>query len=58
LIWAVSGYRRRPSISKDIENIWKCSVCFNDYIDSKHDGISVCPSCGSYNKRSEKGVPI
>jgi len=42
---------------RDIDNIWKCSVCSNDYVDSKHEDISVCPLCGSYNKKEEeKGV--
>jgi rRNA maturation endonuclease Nob1 len=57
-IWVASNYRQNKGISyKGLEHIWKCSVCFNDYIDSKHDTISVCPMCGSYNKRDEdKGV--
>ena len=59
IIWIASGYsgmRRVPP--KDIDCIWKCSVCFNDYVDSKHEDISVCPLCGSYNKKDEKGVSV
>ena len=54
VIWAVLGYKRAKSISgfgNDIEFIWKCSICFHNYVDSLHDDISVCPLCGSYNKR-------
>jgi DNA-directed RNA polymerase subunit RPC12/RpoP len=52
IAWAVLSYRRikdRPG--KDIEYIWKCSVCFHTYIDSRHEDISACPLCGSYNKK-------
>jgi hypothetical protein len=60
VIWAVSGYRRpiRPG-SSDTENVWKCAVCFHSYIDSRHDEMSACPLCGSYNKRdrSKRGIP-
>lgn len=44
----------KGSAGGDADCIWKCSVCFNDYIDSKRDNISVCPLCGSYNKRGEQ----
>ncbi len=53
-VWTVLGYRRMKSASGSVNNvefIWKCSICFHDYIDSLHDDISVCPLCGSYNKR-------
>ncbi|MFA6078345.1 MAG: hypothetical protein WC779_01170 [Candidatus Omnitrophota bacterium] len=53
-IWLFFGYRRiKGPTQKDVDFIWKCSVCFNDYIDSKHDEISVCPLCGSYNKKKD-----
>jgi hypothetical protein len=52
VIWAISGYKGLRSVSpKDIEYIWKCSVCLNTYIDSRSDDISLCPLCGSYNKK-------
>ncbi|MDD5495631.1 MAG: hypothetical protein PHP46_00850 [Candidatus Omnitrophica bacterium] len=59
LIWIIYGYKGiRTVAAKDIEFIWKCPVCYNTYIDSKHEDISVCPLCGSYNKKEEnqKGV--
>ena len=56
IIWLVSGYRGMRRVPpKDIDYIWKCSVCYNTYIDSKHEDISMCPLCGSYNKREQKG---
>ena len=54
IVWVVSGYKSiKPFITKDIDYIWKCSVCSNTYVDSKHENISVCPLCSSYNKREE-----
>ena len=58
IVWVVLGYRRMRSASgsgNSAERIWKCSICFHDYIDSLHDDISVCPLCGSYNKRENLG---
>lgn len=53
IIWAISGYKSMRGISRDeknMEQIWRCSICLHTYIDSLHDDISVCPLCGSYNK--------
>ncbi len=57
-IWVMTNYsQRKKLVLRDIDNIWKCSVCFNDYVDSRREDISVCPLCGSYNKKEEeKGV--
>lgn len=56
IIWAIFGYKRKErSEARDAHYIWKCSVCLHDYIDSVHEDISVCPTCGSYNKK-ESGV--
>ncbi|MFA5146312.1 MAG: hypothetical protein WC515_02900 [Candidatus Omnitrophota bacterium] len=57
IVWAVSGERKRGrSAGKEAGYIWKCSVCFHNYIDSKHEDISLCPVCGSYNKK--EGVDV
>lgn len=58
VVWAILGYRRMRSVSGFVNNAefaWECSICFHDYIDSLHDDISVCPLCGSYNKRENLG---
>jgi hypothetical protein len=56
IVWAVMGYRKFRSVTPQnrdhIEHAWKCSICFHTYIDSLHEDISVCPLCGSYNKRT------
>jgi rRNA maturation endonuclease Nob1 len=54
-VWVVSNYKDSKRVSpKDIDYIWKCSICFNAYVDSKQEDISICPLCGSYNKREVK----
>jgi len=59
IIWIISNYKEMKRVApKEFNHIWKCSVCFNDYVDSKHEDISVCPLCGSYNKKDEKGVSV
>jgi len=56
VIWVLFGYKRAGSrIGKETDYMWKCSVCSHSYIDSKHDEISVCPLCGSYNKKASVG---
>lgn len=55
LIWVTAGYKENRSSSlKDVEYIWKCNVCSNVYIDSRHEDMSECPLCGSYNKRNQE----
>jgi len=53
VIWAILGYRRFKVIGEQehSDHVWECSICFHAYIDSRHEDISVCPLCGSYNKR-------
>lgn len=54
IIWIVRGYKGLKGFStKDISYIWKCSVCSNTYVASKHEDMSVCPLCSSYNKKAE-----
>ena len=58
IIWTILGYKGIRGVSgnkkNNIEQIWKCSICLHTYIDSLHEDISVCPLCGSYNKRDQK----
>lgn len=32
---------------------WQCNICTYVYVDSKHNMISKCPRCGSYNKKED-----
>ena len=58
ICWVISGYRQHKNIEHrdPAQNIWRCSVCFHEYVDSKSDTITVCPLCGSYNKREESKI--
>ncbi len=60
IFWLMFGYKgiKKGYSRKDTDYIWKCSVCLHIYVDSRHEDISTCPLCGSYNKRDEskKGV--
>lgn len=52
IAWLFFSYKKIKSpLIKDKDFIWRCSVCFHGYIDSRHEDISVCPLCGSYNKK-------
>ncbi len=31
--------------------VWQCVYCAHTYIDSRHEDLSVCPRCGSYNRK-------
>ncbi len=53
LLWIFSrprGPRLKLGRGEDAY-IWKCGICLHDYIDSSGEEISVCPVCGSYNKK-------
>ena len=50
--WIISSYKKTGLVErKGRDYIWKCSVCYHNYIDSRHEEISTCPMCGSYNTK-------
>lgn len=52
LFWVFAGYKNSAvRKARDTDYMWRCSVCSHSYVDSKHDEMSVCPLCGSYNKK-------
>jgi len=51
LIWLFNKKEKDRDQSLDPRFIWFCSVCTYTYINTKEDTISVCPRCGSYNKK-------
>lgn len=54
VIWVLFVYKRTGAPgSKEVDYAWRCSVCSHSYIDSRSDEMSVCPLCGSYNKKEE-----
>jgi predicted Zn-ribbon and HTH transcriptional regulator len=51
IIWVFSKKQKDKDLTLDPRFIWFCSVCTYTYVNSKEDMISICPRCGSYNKK-------
>ena len=55
LFWLWLFLERTTSLPKFVReeaDVWECSICAYTYVDSRHQGISQCPQCKSYNKKS------
>jgi ribosomal protein S27AE len=50
-LWLFQAKHKDKDLFLDQRFIWFCSVCTYTYINTKEDAISLCPRCGSYNKR-------
>jgi len=50
-LWLFGKKQKEKELSLDQRFIWFCSVCTYTYINTKVDTISLCPRCGSYNKK-------
>jgi len=53
LFWLFSRRQKEKDLSLDPRFIWFCSVCTYTFVNTKEDKISVCPRCGSYNRKAE-----
>ena len=51
VVWLFSKQKKDKELSLDPRFIWYCLVCTYTYVDTKEEAISVCPRCGSYNKK-------
>jgi rubrerythrin len=51
LAWLFEKKQKDKDLSLDSRFIWFCSVCTYTYVNTKEDVISLCPRCGSYNKK-------
>jgi rubrerythrin len=49
--WLSAREEKGKGLSLDPKFIWFCSVCTYNYINTAEGNISVCPRCGSYNKK-------
>ena len=49
--WVFSSKQKEKDLSLDGNYIWFCSVCTYTYVNTKDETISLCPRCGSYNKK-------
>jgi len=55
LAWAFFDFGTKlRNFSSEEKYIWSCSICGLTYIDSRHEEISRCPRCHSYNERITK----
>lgn len=54
IFWMAFEKRRifKPLIS-DKRFFWQCDICMYVYVDTKHNTLSQCPRCGSYNKKED-----
>ena len=54
ILWSFFNFGTRlKTFSSEEKYIWHCSICANTYIDSRHEDISKCPVCGSFNEKVE-----
>jgi uncharacterized paraquat-inducible protein A len=51
LVWLLAKMQKDKNLSLDPKFIWFCSICTYTYINTKEETISICPRCGSYNKK-------
>ncbi len=52
MFWLFASKEKDKDLTLDPKFIWFCAVCTYAYINTKEEVISVCPRCGSYNKRA------
>jgi rubrerythrin len=53
LVWLLTKMQKDKNLSLDPKFIWFCSICTYTYINTKEETISICPRCGSYNKKEQ-----
>ena len=41
-----------PKFVREEADVWECTICAYTYVDSRHQEISQCPQCKSYNKKA------
>lgn len=52
--WFISELLHRPlRFRLEKRFLWQCDICTYVYINIKDSIFSICPRCGSYNKRKE-----
>lgn len=49
--WFFSREKQTKEFTLEEKFIWFCSVCTYTYVNTKEETITVCPRCGSYNKK-------
>jgi hypothetical protein len=55
IMWSFFNFGTKlKTFGSEEKYIWHCSICAHTYVDSKHENISPCPRCGSYNQREDE----
>jgi rubrerythrin len=56
IMWFINEAKSKSgSLEIESENaFWQCQICAYTYVDSHHKDISICPRCGSYNKKEHE----
>ncbi|MDD5246982.1 MAG: hypothetical protein PHS09_06300 [Candidatus Omnitrophica bacterium] len=49
--WIAGKKQKDKELSLDSKFIWFCSICSYTYVNTRDEAISLCPRCGSYNKK-------
>jgi hypothetical protein len=49
--WIAGKKQKDKELSLDSKFIWFCSICSYTYVNTRDETISLCPRCGSYNKK-------
>ena len=52
ILWLAAKIQKDRKLSLEQRFIWFCSICAYTYINTKEEEISLCPRCGSYNKKA------
>jgi len=53
VFWIFGRKEKEKNLLLDPQFVWYCSVCTYTYINTKEEEvITVCPRCGSYNKKN------
>jgi rubrerythrin len=51
LLWLRDKKQTDKNLTLDTRFVWFCSICAYTYINTRDENISLCPRCGSYNKK-------
>lgn len=49
--WLKEKKQKEKKLFLNPKFIWFCCVCTYTYVNTKEEFFSICPRCGSYNKK-------
>ena len=57
ILWSFFNFgTKMKTFGSEEKYIWHCSICTLTYVDSRHENISKCPRCGSYNEKIDEDI--